>query len=362
MVVGITIPLVLAITFVTMYYWGVGLHKISLGSLIIALGLLVDDAIIAVEMMVRKLEEGYDKMRAATFAYEVTSMPMLTGTLITAAGFLPIGLAKSVTGEYTFAIFAVTSAALVISWLVSVYFVPYLGAWLLHTRPQVEGGEAHELFDTPFYNRFRALVNACVRHRWITLALTVALFGVGVVALGKVQQQFFPDSSRPEILVDLWLPEGSSQRESEALARRFEARMMKEVELESVTTWVGSGVPRFYLPLNQIFPQTNVSQVILLPKDLAARERLRSSLPALLAAEFSEARTRVKVLPNGPPVDYPVQFRVMGPDLNLVRQAGDRSRRCCARTPACAVSTTTGTNRSRCCASTSTRTRLARWA
>jgi multidrug efflux pump subunit AcrB len=324
MVVGITIPLVLAITFVTMYYWGVGLHKISLGSLIIALGLLVDDAIIAVEMMVRKLEEGYDKMRAATFAYEVTSMPMLTGTLITAAGFLPIGLAKSVTGEYTFAIFAVTSAALVISWLVSVYFVPYLGAWLLHTRPQVEGGEAHELFDTPFYNRFRALVNACVRHRWITLALTVALFGVGVVALGKVQQQFFPDSSRPEILVDLWLPEGSSQRESEALARRFEARMMKEVELESVTTWVGSGVPRFYLPLNQIFPQTNVSQVILLPKDLAARERLRSSLPALLAAEFSEARTRVKVLPNGPPVDYPVQFRVMGPDLNLVRQAGDQ--------------------------------------
>ena len=324
MVVGITIPLVLAITFVTMYYWGVGLHKISLGSLIIALGLLVDDAIIAVEMMVRKLEEGYDKMRAATFAYEVTSMPMLTGTLITAAGFLPIGLAKSVTGEYTFAIFAVTSAALVISWLVSVYFVPYLGAWLLHTRPQVEGGEAHELFDTPFYNRFRALVNACVRHRWITLALTVALFGVGVVALGKVQQQFFPDSSRPEILVDLWLPEGSSQRESEALARRFEARMMKEAELESVTTWVGSGVPRFYLPLNQIFPQTNVSQVILLPKDLAARERLRSSLPALLAAEFSEARTRVKVLPNGPPVDYPVQFRVMGPDLNLVRQAGDQ--------------------------------------
>ena len=324
MVVGITIPLVLAITFITMFYWGVGLHKISLGSLIIALGLLVDDAIIAVEMMVRKLEEGYDKMRAATFAYEVTSMPMLTGTLITAAGFLPIGLAKSVTGEYTFAIFAVTSAALVISWLVSVYFVPYLGAWLLHTRPQVEGSEAHELFDTPFYNRFRALVNACVRHRWITLALTLALFGAGVFALGRVQQQFFPDSSRPEILVDLWLPEGSTQRESEALARRFEVRMMAEPELESVTSWIGSGVPRFYLPLNQIFPQTNVSQVILLPRGLAARERLRARLPGLLAAEFGEARTRVKVLPNGPPVDFPVQFRVVGPDLKLVRQAADQ--------------------------------------
>jgi len=323
MVVGITIPLVLAITFVAMYYWGVGLHKISLGSLIIALGLLVDDAIIAVEMMVRKMEEGYDKMRAATYAYDVTSMPMLTGTLITAAGFLPIGLAKSVTGEYTFAIFAVTSAALVISWVVSVYFVPYLGAWLLHNRPKV-AGEAHELFDTPFYNRFRKLVNGCVQHRWITLALTLALFGAGVLALGKVQQQFFPDSSRPEILVDLWLPEGSTQRESETLARRFEARMMKEADLESVTTWIGSGVPRFYLPLNQVFPQSNVSQAILLPKDLAARERLRARLPGVLAAEFGEARTRVKVLPNGPPVDYPVQFRVVGPDAKLVRQAADQ--------------------------------------
>ena len=323
MVVGITIPLVLAITFVAMYYWGVGLHKISLGSLIIALGLLVDDAIIAVEMMVRKLEEGYDKMSAATFAYDVTSMPMLTGTLITAAGFLPIGLAKSVTGEYTFAIFAVTSAALVISWLVSVYFVPYLGAWLLHTRAHQAGGEPHELFDTPFYSRFRKLVNACVQHRWITLALTLALFGGGIFALGKVQQQFFPDSSRPEILVDLWLPEGSTQRESEALVRRFEARLAQEPGLDSVTSWIGSGVPRFYLPLNQIFPQANASQLILLPKDLPTRERLRLALPALLAGEFAEARARVKVLPNGPPVDYPVQFRVVGPDAQQVRKLGD---------------------------------------
>ena len=212
LVVAITIPLVLAITFVTMFYWGVGLHKISLGSLIIALGLLVDDAIIAVEMMVRKLEEGYDKVRAATFAYEVTSMPMLTGTLITAAGFLPIGLAKSVTGEYTFAIFAVTSAALLISWVVSVYFVPYLGAWLLHTKSKVGGEDRpHELFDTPFYSRFRAAVDWCVGHRWTTIALTLALFAAGLFGMGKVQQQFFPDSSRPEILVDLWLPEGVSQ-------------------------------------------------------------------------------------------------------------------------------------------------------
>src|SRR6185503_9314599 len=159
LVVGITIPLVLAITFVTMFYWGVGLHKISLGSLIIALGLLVDDAIISVEMMVRKLEEGYDKARAATFAYEATAMPMLTGTLITAVGFLPIGLAKSTVGEYTFAIFAVTAAALLISWFVSVYFVPYLGTLLLKVKPHAASDQPHELFDTPFYTKFRALVN-----------------------------------------------------------------------------------------------------------------------------------------------------------------------------------------------------------
>ena len=216
--VGITIPLVLAITFVTMLYWGVGLHKISLGSLIIALGLLVDDAIIAVEMMVRKLEEGYDKARAATFAYEITSMPMLTGTLITAAGFLPIGLARSTVGEYTFAIFAVTSAALVISWLASVYFVPYLGAALLRIKSRAHSGEAHELFDTPFYSRFRAMVNWCVQHRWITIGLTLLTFALGLAGMGRVQQQFFPDSSRPEILVDLWLPEGSN-RERTAAAR-----------------------------------------------------------------------------------------------------------------------------------------------
>ncbi len=328
LVVGITIPLVLAITFVTMYYWGVGLHKISLGSLIIALGLLVDDAIIAVEMMVRKLEEGYDKMRAATYAYDVTAMPMLTGTLITAAGFLPIGLAQSVTGEYTFAIFAVTSAALVISWLVSVYFVPYLGARLLRTRSASGGGheQPHELFDTPFYSRFRRAVNWCVQHRWITIGLTVASFALGIVGMGKVQQQFFPDSSRPELLVDLWLPEGSTVQQSEAIAHRFEARLRQEAGVATVTTWIGSGVPRFYLPLDQVFPQSNVSQAIVLPKGLKEREELRVRLPALLATEFPEVRGRVKLLPNGPPVPYPVQFRVVGQQVEQVRQWADQAK------------------------------------
>jgi multidrug efflux pump len=325
LVVAITIPLVLAITFVTMFYWGVGLHKISLGSLIIALGLLVDDAIIAVEMMVRKLEEGYDRARAATFTYDLVAMPMLTGTLITAAGFLPIGLAKSVTGEYTFAIFAVTSAALVISWVVSVYFVPYLGWLMLRNRPKA-AGEAHELFDTPFYSRFRRVVGWCVQHRWITIGLTLGIFGLGIAGMGKVQQQFFPDSSRPEVLVDLWLPEGSTIQQTDEIARRFEARMMKEPGVATVTTWVGSGVPRFYLPLDQVFPQANVSQAIVLPKGLAEREELRVRLPALLAAEFPEVRGRVKLLPNGPPVPYPVQFRVVGPEADKVRAWADQAK------------------------------------
>lgn len=325
LVVGITIPLVLAITFVTMFYWGVGLHKISLGSLIIALGLLVDDAIIAVEMMVRKLEEGHDRVYAATYAYDVTSMPMLTGTLITAAGFLPIGMAKSSVGEYTYAIFAVTTAALVISWVVSVYFVPFLGARFLKNRSQAHG-EAHELFDTPFYLRLRAIVDWCIAHRWMTIGVTLLTFALGIVGMGRVQQQFFPDSSRPEILVDLWLPEGATIQQSEAVARRFEQRMQKLDGLESVTLWVGSGVPRFYLPLDQVFPQSNVSQAILLPRDLALREKLRAELPALLAAEFPEVRTRVKLLPNGPPVPYPVQFRVSGDDPEQLRVWADKAK------------------------------------
>jgi len=355
LVVGITIPLVLAVTFLGMYYWGIGLHKISLGSLIISLGLLVDDAIIAVEMMVRKMEEGYDKVRAATFAYEITAMPMLTGTLITATGFLPIGLAKSVTGEYTFAIFAVTVLALVLSWLVSVYFVPYLGTVFLkapaHVKalPPLEGAiivapkppsfdktvriqagqgaalaqHPHESFDNAFYNTFRKLVNWCVKHRWITIGLMVLTFALGIVGMGRVQQQFFPDSSRPEVMLDIWFPEGTSFAANEELTKRVEKRMMDEPGVTGVSTWVGSGVPRFYLPLDVVFPQSNVSQFIIMPKDLKVRESLRVKLPTILAQEFPEVRGRVKVLPNGPPVPYPVQFRVVGNDPTVLRQRAD---------------------------------------
>jgi multidrug efflux pump subunit AcrB len=323
LVVGITIPLVLAMTFLAMYYLGIGLHKISLGSLIIALGLLVDDAIIAVEMMVRKMEEGFDKVRAATFAYEVTAMPMLTGTLITAAGFLPIGLAKSVTGEYTFAIFAVTVIALLLSWWVSVFFVPYLGTFILKVKPHMAGGAPQELFDSAFYNTFRRTVNWCVKHRWLTIGATVLTFALGIFGMGKVQQQFFPDSSRPEIMMDIWFPEGTSVAANEALSLQVEKRLLATAGVESVSLWVGSGVPRFYLPLDQVFPQSNVSQFIIQPKDLKLRESLRVALPAIMAKEFPEVRARVKLLPNGPPVPFPVQFRVAGPDPYSLRLRAD---------------------------------------
>jgi multidrug efflux pump subunit AcrB len=342
LVVGITIPLVMAMTFLAMNYWGIGLHKISLGSLIIALGLLVDDAIIAVEMMVRKMEEGYDKVRAATFAYEITAMPMLTGTLITAAGFLPIGIAKSTTGEYTFAIFAVTVIALVLSWVVSVYFVPYLGTVLLKTPAHVlaantsavnEEGAAHDMYDGAFYQFFRRCVHACIRHRWVTIAATLLLFVLGIVGMGKVQQQFFPDSSRPEITVDLWSAEGSSFAATEAIAKRVEARLMAQEGVVSVAQWVGSGLPRFYLPLEQIFAQSNVSQLLVLPKDLASREVLRLKLPTLLAQEFPEVRGRVKLLANGPPVAYPVQFRVVGADPQVLRERADEVKAVLRQSP-----------------------------
>ncbi len=331
LVVFITIPLVLAMTFLVMQYWGIGLHKISLGSLIIALGLLVDDAIIAVEMMVRKLEEGHSIMRAATFTWDLTAMPMLTGTLITAAGFLPIGFAKSTVGEYTFAIFAVTATALVLSWIVSVYFVPYLGVKLLKVKPHT--GPVAEVFDGPFYIRFRRIVDWCVEHRWLTIGITLLTFVLGLAGMSQVQQQFFPDSNRPEIMVDIWLPEGTSFAANEEVTRRVEARFQQVDGVQHVTTWVGSGLPRFFLPLDQIFPQTNVSQFLLMTEDLKERDRLVNELPVLMAKEFPEVRGRVKLLASGPPVAYPVQFRVVGPDPTLLRERADQVKQVMRSSP-----------------------------
>ena len=312
LVVAISIPLVMAVTFLIMKMSGVGLHKISLGSLIIALGLLVDDAIIVVEMMVRKLEEGVDRAKAVTAAYEFTAMPMLTGTLITAVGFLPIGIAKSVVGEYTFAIFAVTAAALIISWFVSVLFVPYLGYLMLRkTTYQQEG--AHEQFDTPFYKKFKEIVAWCIDNKKKTIVATIGTFFLGIAGMSLVQQQFFPDSSRPEILVDIFMAEGASFQATEEVAKKVESRLLEEKGIQSVTLWVGNGAPRFFLPLDIIFPRQNVAQAIIIA-DPKERDQLFKKLPSMLAEVAPEARLRTKLLPNGPPVSYPVQFRIIGPD------------------------------------------------
>lgn len=324
LVVGLTIPLVLAITFLFMKMLGIDLHKISLGALIIALGLLVDDAIIAVEMMVRKMEEGFSRFDAATYAYTSTAMPMLTGTLITAAGFLPIGLAKSAAGEYTFSMFSVNALALIISWFAAVIFTPYIGYILLKVKPNANPGGHHELFDTPFYSRFRKLVNWCVTWRKTTIGVTLAIFLLGVFGFKFIEKQFFPDSNRPELLVELWLPEGSAFEATEKQAKLVESFIRKQEGVESVTTYVGTGSPRFFLSLSQIFPQSNVSQLVVLPRDLKTRAELRGKINKLLKEQFPEVRGRVKLLPNGPPMEYPVQFRVTGPEVAQVRIFADQ--------------------------------------
>jgi len=324
LVVALTIPLVLAITFVFMRMLDISLHKVSLGALIIALGLLVDDAIIAVEMMVRKMEEGMSRFEAATFAYTSTAFPMLTGTLITAAGFLPIGLAKSAAGEYTFSMFSVNAIALIVSWVVAVTFTPYIGFVLLRVTPHAPGASHHDVFDTPAYRRFRRLVDWCVTWRKTTIALSLGVFALGVFGFKFIEKQFFPDSSRPELMVEMWLPEGTSFSVNEALAKKFEAFVQRQPELDSVTSYVGTGSPRFYLPLDQIFPASNVSQFVVLPKSLAARATLMRKIEDVFKSDFPEVRGRVKLLPNGPPVPYPVQFRVTGPDIAVVRGLADQ--------------------------------------
>jgi len=324
LVVALTIPLVLSVTFLAMYVAGINLHKISLGALIVALGLLVDDAIIAVEMVVRKMEEGYDRFKAATAMFELTAMPMFTGTLITAAGFLPIAMARSVAGEYTMSIFQVTALSLVISWFVAVLFVPQLAIWLLKIKPRIGADGQHELFNTPFYQRFRSLVDWCLEWRKTVIAITVAALVLGIAGFRFIEQQFFPDSSRLELVVDLWLPEGSSFAASEVEAKNFERWLQKQTEVEYYAGYVGTGSPRFYLPQDQVFPQTNVAQYIVATKSLPERNALRLRILQLFREDFPNLRGRVKLLPNGPPVAYPVQFRVEGEEPARVRAIADR--------------------------------------
>ena len=346
LVVALSIPLVLAVTFFGMRLFDVGLHKISLGALILALGLLVDDAIIAVEMMLVKMEQGWDRSKAAAFAYTSTAGPMLSGTLVTVAGFLPIATAQSSTGEYTRSIFQVNAIALLASWLAAVIVVPYLGyvllpdprakkktSWVATHFPRLERfkdriglGEPHfegdedEVFRTPFYNRFRKLVDGCVARRWVVIGTTLALFAAAIAGFGFVQQQFFPNSTRIELLIDLRLPEGSSLRATQAEVEKLEAILKQEKGIANYVAYVGTGSPRFYLPLDQQLPAPNFAQFVILANDIPAREALRERMIELFRNDFPNLRANVARLENGPPVGFPVQFRVSGPDIPTVRK------------------------------------------
>jgi multidrug efflux pump len=324
LIVALSIPLTLAVTFLFMFYAGVDLHKISLGALILALGLLVDDAIISVEMMAVKMEQGWERVKAASFAYTSTAMPMLTGTIVTAAGFLPIGLARSSTGEYTFSIFAVATIALLVSWVVSVIFVPYLGYKLLPDFAKA-GSHADEnaVYRKPFYRRFRRLVAWCVEHRGLVIGATVIAFLVSVFAFRFVQQQFFPAASRPELVVDLRLAEGASLHATEAQVKKLEKILATDPQLkdhiDNFVSYVGTGSPRFYLPFEQQLVNANFGQFILNTKSNADREVVRARLLKIFEEDFPEIRGRVNRLENGPPVGFPVQYRVVGEDKQVIR-------------------------------------------
>jgi multidrug efflux pump len=341
LVVAISIPLVLAATFAFMYLFGVGLHKISLGSLILALGLLVDDAIIAVEMMTVKMEQGMERAKAASFAYVSTAFPMLSGTLVTAAGFLPIATAQSTTGEYTRSIFQVVTIALLVSWVAAVVVIPYLGYKLLpdHHAPSPPPVERSRWWSVllhfnvwiqertqVFYQRFRRVVEWCVLHRRVVLITTLLTFLVALFGFKYVPQQFFPDSTRLELLVDLKLAEGASLSATGEQGRLMEKLLdMHTTEIENYVSYVGTGSPRFYLPLDQQMPTPSFAQFVITAKGVGARETLRSSLIAAFASEqFPALRGRVLRLENGPPVGFPVQFRVSGENLTTLREIANR--------------------------------------
>jgi len=366
-VVALSVPLVLAITFTAMEMMGINFHRISLGALIIALGLLVDDAIIAVEMMLVKLEEGKSRFEAATFAYTSTAFPMLTGTLVTAAGFVPVGFAKSSAGEYTNAIFWVTAIALVVSWFVAVLFTPLIGYRLLPVRHHPASGDGmvrrffqrfmvrssnhetrgapilrgasrreslpapapqagHNPYDTRVYRAFRRVVGWCLNHRWFTIGTTVAAFVGALFAFQFVQKQFFPLANRPELIIDLKLAQQSSYAATDAEVRKFEDWLARNDKVATYVAYIGAGSPRFYLPTIPELRNSNFGQVVLVTKGIEAREALVKELDALFASNFEAVRARVQRLQNGPPTAYPVMFRVLGSDPQEIRRIAEQVR------------------------------------
>lgn len=358
LVVAFSIPLVLAMTFAGMSLFDVGLHKISLGALILALGLLVDDAIIAVEMMAIKMEQGYSRIKAAGFAWKTTAFPMLTGTLITAAGFLPIATAQSSTGEYTRSIFQVVTIALLVSWIAAVLFVPYLGEKLLpdftklgHQAPwyvrlwarltkkpqpqtvAISQDHHYDPYQSSFYLRFRKMVEFCVTYRKTVIATTVGIFVLSVLMFKMVPQQFFPPSNRAEILVDLKLEEGASLTATEQAVKKVENFLSKQKGIDNYVAYVGTGSPRFYLPLDQQLPQASFAQFVVLASSLDDRDDIRRSLETQIKQLLPQVRTRVSLLENGPPVGYPLQYRVSGEDLNLVRKEAQQVAKVISENP-----------------------------
>jgi multidrug efflux pump len=367
-VVALSVPLVLAIVLLVMYAAGIDLHRITLGALIIALGLLVDDAIIAIEMMVVKMEQGWDRARAATYAWTSTAFPMLTGTLVTAAGFLPVGFAKSSAGEYAGGIFWIVGLALIASWIVAVLFTPYLGLKLLpelgqkrsaaaeptstsaswgftrllrQVKSSLGGRNAHgaqanpeAIYDTRIYRALRRVIAQCLRWRKTVVAATVLMFIAALAGFGLVQQQFFPTSTRSELFFEMRLPEGTAIGVTDATAKEGERLLAGDPDIVTYTTYVGQGSPRFWLGLNPVLPNPNFAQIVIVTGDLAARERVKHRLErAIAGGALPQARVRVDRFVFGPPVGFPVQFRIIGPDAMKVRAIAEDVRRVMAANP-----------------------------
>ena len=322
-VVALCIPLVISGVFLAMEMVGIDLHKVSLGALIISLGLLVDDAIIAVEMMAVKLEEGYDRFKAACYAYTATALPMLTGTLITCAGFIPVGFSKGMAAEFTSALFPVIAIALIISWIVSVMVAPLLGYKLIKVKKQNE--KKQDVYQSKFYQLFRRVLTWCLMHKKIVIGSTIVCFGISLFMMKFIKQEFFPPSIRPEIIVELTLPEGSSMTATESEARKFADFLDKEQDmLKNYSYYVGEGAPRFILTTEPVLPASNYAQFIVVAKDIDTRIELTKKIHEQFVNNSPNVRGNVKLIQTGPPAAYPVMLRISGYEPEKVREIADK--------------------------------------